>query len=109
MVSKRLKIGILGGFEADLFVLAELHKLRDVEIAFVYDRNPAAVAVEIAEIMGIPALADPASIAAHLPLDSAVVEDREIFADEIAALEGVELLTHAQALERLAHQPPERA
>jgi transcriptional regulator with GAF, ATPase, and Fis domain len=101
MVQKRLKIGILGGSEADLFVLAELHKLRDVEIAFVYDRNPAAVAVEIAEILRVPALTDPSAMAAHLPVDSAVVEDRETFATEIADLGAVELLTRAQALEQL--------
>jgi GAF domain-containing protein len=101
MVSKRLKIGILGGSEADLFVLAELHKLRDVEIAFVYDRNPAAVAVEVAEILRIPALTDPGAVAAHLPLDTAVVEDREAFATEIADLGAVEILSRAEALARL--------
>ena len=104
MPTKRLKIGILGGSEADLFVLAELHKLRDVEIAFVYDRNPAAVALEIAEILRIPSLTDAGRIASYLPADSVVVEERDAFADEIATLEGVDLLTHAQALERIAHQ-----
>ena len=75
MASKRLKAGILGGSEADLFVLAELHKLRDVEIAFVYDRNPAAVAVEIAEILHIPALKDPGNLASLLPVDHVVEHD----------------------------------
>lgn len=105
MPSKRLKIGILGGSEADLFVLAELHKLRDVEIAFVYDRNPTAVALEIAEILRIPALADTGRIAAYLPVDSVVVEDREAFGSEIGLLGDVELLAHATALERLTHTP----
>jgi GAF domain-containing protein len=105
MASKRLKAGILGGSEADLFVLAELHKQRDVEIAFVYDRNPAAVAVEIAEILRIPALREPGQIAAHLPVDCVVVEDRETFRDEIGLVGDVELLAHAAALERLAHTP----
>jgi len=100
MASKRLKAGILGGSEADLFVLAELHKLRDVEIAFVYDRNPAAVAVEIAEILHIPALKDPGNLASFLPVDHVVVEDRETFAAEIEALGDVSLLTHAEALKR---------
>jgi GAF domain-containing protein len=109
MASKRVKTGILGGSEADLFVLAELHKQRDVEIAFVYDRNPAAVAVEIAEILHIPALKDPAQIAAHLPVDYIVVEDRTGFADEVASLADATLIGHAEALERLARHKPSAA
>ena len=105
MASKRLKYGILGGSEADLFVLAELHKQRNVEIAFVYDRNPAAVAVEIAEILGFPSLTDPGQMAAHLPVDCVVVEDRYVFAAEIASLGDVEFLNHAAALERIGHAP----
>lgn len=105
MTSKRLKCAILGGSEADLFVLAELHKQRDVEIAFVYDRNPAAVAVEIAEILRVPALSDPGKIAGRLPVDCVVVEDRDMYADEIALVGDAEILGHAAALERLAHAP----
>jgi GAF domain-containing protein len=106
MADKRLKCGILGGTEADLYVLGELHKLKDVEIAFVYDRNPVAVALEIAEILQIPPIAHPEEIAAFLPLDYAVVEDRESFSAEIKSLGEVELLDHAAALERLCHRTP---
>ena len=106
MVEKRLKYGILGGSEADLQVLAELHKHRDVEIAFVYDRNPAAVAVEIAEILHIPALREPAQIASHLPVDVLIVEDRVAFARELQSRGGAELRTRAEALARVAPASP---
>ncbi len=105
MAEKRLKCGILGGSESDLYVLAELHKRPDVEIAFVYDRNPAAVAVEIAEILRLPALTQPEQIAARLPVDYLVVEDRAAFAREIATRGDAALLTHVEALERLAGRP----
>ena len=62
MTGKQIRCAILGGGESDLYVLGELHKRRDVEIAFVYDRNPAAVALEIAEILRLPRLSDPADI-----------------------------------------------
>jgi len=102
-----MKIGILGGSEGDLFVLAELHKQRGVEIAFVYDRNPAAVAVEIAEILRVPAPRRPEEFAALLPVDAAVVEDREVFAAELDLLDdGTEILTHAQVLERFGKASP---
>lgn len=108
MTQKRIKCAILGGTEGDLFVLAELHKQRDVEIAFVYDRNPAAVASEIAEIMHVPAINEPGQIARYLPVDCVVVEDHAGFASEIASFGDAEILDHATALERLGHQPPHR-
>lgn len=106
MAEHRIKVGILGGSEADLYVLAELHKRPDVEIAFVYDRNPTAVAVEIAEILRIPALTEPGQIAAHLPVDCVIVEDRVSFAREIVSRGGAVLLTRAEAYERFAMATP---
>lgn len=102
MEEKRLKYGILGGSEDDLVILSELHKRRDVEIAFVYDRNPVAVALEIAEILGIPALTRPEEIAAYLPVDYVIVEDRVAFAREIVGRGKSELLSRTEAIERLA-------
>ena len=108
MVEKRLRVGLLGGAEGDLYVLAELHKRPEVEIAFVYDRNPSAVGVEIAEILRIPALRKPEDIAAHLPVDVVVVEDRVTFAREISTRGGAQSLTRAEALERFAPRPAPR-
>jgi GAF domain-containing protein len=102
METKRLRIGILGGSEEDLYVLAELQKRPDVEIAFVYDRNPSAVAVEIAEILHIPALREPRDITAHLPVDAVVVEDLAGFSDEIDVIGETRFLTRATALEKEA-------
>jgi len=107
MSDKRLKLGILGGSEADLHVLAELHKQRDVDIAFVYDRNPSAVALEIAEILRIPAVREAGRVADYLPVDYLVVEERVEFAREIMQRGKAALMTRAEALERFADSKPE--
>ena len=107
MSKKRLKCAILGGSESDLYVLGELHKRQDIEIAFVYDRNPAAVAVEIAEILRVPGLSRPEQILSHLPVAVVVVDEpRDRFAAELAILGTAEVLDHTQALERLCKRPP---
>ena len=105
MKKKKIRVAILGGGEADLYVMGELHKQRDVEIAFVYDRYPAAVAVEIAEILGIARVTDPEGIAAHLPVDVAIAgEPRDRFAREIEKLGKVDVLDHSVALARLCRK-----
>ncbi len=87
--------------------MGELHRQPDVEIAFVYDRYHAAVAVEIAEILGIPRVSDPEGLHAHLPIDVAVVGDpRDRFRREIERLDKVEILDHSQALARLCRRKP---
>ena len=107
MKKKKIRVAILGGGEADLYVMGELHKLRDVEIAFVYDRYPAAVAVEIAEILGIPRVTSPEGIAAHLPIDIAIAgEPRDRFTREIERLAGAEVVDHTVALARLCRKEP---
>jgi len=107
MTTKRIRCGIFGGGEGDLFVFGELHKRRDVEIAFVFDRYPTAVGLEIAEILRVPRASTPEELAAFLPIDVAVVsEPRDRFARELELLGPAEVLDHKQALARLAKQPP---
>lgn len=65
--------GLLGAREEDLYLLSELHKNRNVRVAFVYDPKPEAVGLEIAEILGIPRLSSLAEAPQHGPLDYIVV------------------------------------
>ncbi len=107
MSTKRIRCAIFGGGEGDLFVFGELHKRRDVQIAFVYDRYPAAVGLEIAEILRVPRVSTPDQIATFLPLDAVVVsEPRDRFARELELVGDAEILDHGQALSRLAKQAP---
>lgn len=97
----------MGGGEPDLYVMGELHKQHDVEIAFVYDRHPAAVAVEIAEILGIARVTSPEGIAAHLPVDLVIVgEPRDRFAPELEKFGDSEVIGHSGALARLCRRAP---
>lgn len=110
MTKKHMRCALFGGGEGDLYVFGELHKRRNVEIAFVYDRNPAAVALEIAEILHVPRVTKPEDIAAYLPLDWVVVgEPRDRFAAEFELLKGVEVIDHAQALARAGRHAPTEA
>lgn len=110
MTVKRIRVAIFGGGEGDLFVFGELHRRRDVEIAFVYDRYPSAVGLEIAEILRVPRVSTPEDLAAHLPVDVAVVgEPRDRFERELELTGDAEVLDHTQALARLAKHPPAKA
>ncbi len=105
MTTKRIRCAILGGGEGDLFVFGELHKRKDVEIAFVYDRYPSAVGLEIAEILRVPRASTPEELAAFLPVDVAVVADpKDRFARELELLGDAEVFDHTQALARIAKQ-----
>jgi hypothetical protein len=107
MTAKRIRCAILGGGEDDLYVLGELHKRREVEIAFVYDRNPAAVALEIAEILRVPRVIEPEGIPPRLPVDCVVVgEPRDRFTAELELFGRTEILDHDTALEKLCQQTP---
>ncbi len=109
MTTKRIRCAIFGGGEGDLFVFGELHKRRDVEIAFVYDRYPAAVGLEIAEILRVPRASTPEEIGSFLPIDVAVVADpRDRIAREMEMLGDAEILDHTQALARIAKQQPHK-
>lgn len=103
MAQKHIRSCILGAGENTLHVLGELHKQRNVDIAFVFDPHAGAVGHDIAEILGVPSITDVEAIAQYLPLDVAVIPDRgTLFTHEIARLEGagVEILNATDALER---------
>jgi GAF domain-containing protein len=107
MKKSKIRCAVLSGGEGDLYVFGELHKRRDVEIAFVYDRNPAAVALEIAEILHVPRVNRPEDIASFLPLDCVVVgEPRDRFVEELALVGDAEVLDHTQALARFGRPAP---
>jgi GAF domain-containing protein/GGDEF domain-containing protein len=82
-----IKIAILGGGEEELNVLSEFHRTPDIAIIAVYDRDPRAVALEIAEIIGIPAYSDDSFLDAFLKADYIIVTDkRKLYDREIALL-----------------------
>ena len=87
MSGKSIQIAILGGGEEELNVLSEFHRTPDVAIIGVYDRDPRAVALEIAEIIGIPAYSDDSFLDAFLKADYIIVTDkRKLYEKEIALL-----------------------
>lgn len=81
------KIAILGGGEEELNVLSEFHRTPEVSIVGIYDRDPRAVAVEIAEIIGVPHFSDDGFLPAFCAADYIVVaEKRKRFERELALL-----------------------
>lgn len=100
---------MLGGQERDLYVLGEIHKRPDVDIAFVYDKDANAVGMEIAEILGIERVTLPEDLGGHDPGDYIIVaEPREQFAPELDVLSatGARVLAHAEALELIGAAAP---
>src|SRR6056297_2202171 len=57
-MSKKVKIAIIGGGEKQLSVLSQFHELSEFNILGVYDTNKKALALEIAEIIGIDTYSD---------------------------------------------------
>ena len=53
MADNTIRCCFLGGKEGDLYVIGEVHKHADVEIAFVYDPDANSVGLEIAEILEV--------------------------------------------------------
>jgi len=102
MSKQRIRVAILGGGEPGLYAFGELHKHAGVEIAFVYDTNPVAVALEIAEILRVARVSEPTTIPPYLPLDWVVVSDDPAhFADELALVGNAEVLSADEAIARL--------
>ncbi len=82
-----IKIAILGGGEDELSILSEFHRTPGHEIVAIYDRDPLAVAMEIAEIIGVPSYSDDTFVEAFRAADYIIVsEDRPRFQREIAML-----------------------
>lgn len=109
MPDKQLRCCILGGQEKDLYALGELHKLPEVEIVFVYDRDPGAVGLEIAEILGIPRASRLEDMVDIEDIEYVLVsEPRVNFQDELAALSasGAKIMSQSEAVTLFAQHPP---
>lgn len=95
-----VKIALLGGGEEELNILSELHRDQDYEIIGIYDRDPRAVAIEIAEIIGVPVYTDLDFIEAFRKADHVIVTNRrKQFQDEIDLLlrEDVRIMNPSEA------------
>lgn len=100
-----IKIAILGGGEEELNILSEFHRTPGVTIVAVYDRDARAVALEIAEIIGIPIYSDDSFLAAFAKADYVIVtEKRKLYEREIELLrrERRRLVNPAEAVSHLA-------
>ena len=105
MVESTTKIAILGGGEDELNVLSEFHRTPGVAIVGVYDRDARAVALEIAEIIGIPTYSDDSFLNAFLTADYVVVtQKRRLYEKEIELLrrERKRIVNPAEAVSHLA-------
>ncbi len=95
-----LKIAILGGGEEELNILSELHRSSRIDLVGVYDTNPKAVALEIAEIIGIPRFSDNSFIDAFRKADYTVISgNRSAYEEEIRLLKqhGIKIINPAEA------------
>ena len=81
-------IAILGGGEEELNLLSEFHRTEDVDIVGIYDRDPRALAMEIAEIIGVPTYTDDSFLPVFAAADYIIVtEKRMVFEREITLLQ----------------------
>jgi GGDEF domain-containing protein len=82
------KIAILGGGEEELTILSEFHRTPGHRIVAIYDTDPLAVAMEIAEIIGVPTYSDESFLEAFREADYIVVsENRSRLQREISLLQ----------------------
>jgi GAF domain-containing protein/GGDEF domain-containing protein len=98
------RIAILGGGEEELNVLSEFHRTAGVDIVGIYDRDPRAVALEIAEIIGIPRFSDDSFLPAFSKADYVIVTaKRRLFDREIELLktERKRIINPAEAVSHL--------
>ncbi|MBN1163469.1 MAG: GAF domain-containing protein, partial [Candidatus Krumholzibacteriota bacterium] len=87
IVSGVRSIAILGGGEEELNILSEFHRNPGYNIIAIYDRDPMAVGLEIAEIIGIPRFSDKSFIQPFSQADYIIVTDkRGLYTEEIALL-----------------------
>jgi GAF domain-containing protein len=108
MTGKQIRCCLLGGQEKDLYVLGELHKLPEVEIIFVYDKDPGAVGLEIAEILGIPRASRADDLRDYGGIEYVLVsEPRATFQDELATLSatGAKIVSQAEAMTLFGQRP----
>jgi GGDEF domain-containing protein len=103
------KVAILGGGEEELNILSELHRDPSIEIVGIYDRDRRAVAIEIAEIIGVPVFTDRSFIDAFKTADHVIITgSRSAFGEEIRQLrrEGIKLMTPSESASRAFEQKP---
>jgi GAF domain-containing protein len=106
--STQIRFAVLGGGEAELNVFAELQKKPKIRVVGIYDSDPAAIGLEIAEILGISAFKDDAFLASFLEADFVLLPQittrfrREI---EMLGDSGATLVTAGEAL-RMILEPP---
>jgi GAF domain-containing protein len=80
-----------------------------VEIAFVYDKDPGAVGLEIAEILGIPRPSSRDALAGFERIEYVIVtEPRGMFQEELVDLSaaGAKILTQSEAMTLFGEQRP---
>lgn len=84
---KETKIAILGGGDEELSVLSEFHRTAGVRIIGIYDPDPRAVALEIAEILSIPTFSDDSFVRTFVEADYILAtEKRKRFERELEML-----------------------
>ena len=106
-----IRCGILGGAEKDLFLLSELHRQEDVQIVFVFDPDRTAVAMDIAEILGIATYSSIEELSGAEKLDYVIVtEPRARYAAALEALEpaAAQILNPGDAFQKLCGGNPVR-
>jgi putative methionine-R-sulfoxide reductase with GAF domain len=104
VVEQTIQIAILGGGEEELNILSEFHRTPGVAIIGVYDRDPRSVALEIAEIIGIPTFSDDSFLSVFLKADYVIVtEKRKLYEREIELLkrERKRIVNPAEAVSHL--------
>jgi putative methionine-R-sulfoxide reductase with GAF domain/GGDEF domain-containing protein len=104
-VQSATQIAILGGGEEELNLLSEFHRTKGIEILGIYDRDPRALAMEIAEIIGVPTFCDDSFLPVFGGADYIVVtEKRKSFEREITLLtrERKKIINPSEAVNYLA-------
>lgn len=99
------QIAILGGGEEELNLLSEFHRTKGIEIVGIYDRDPRALAMEIAEIIGVPTFCDDSFLPVFSGADYIIVtEKRKSFEREITLLtrERKKIINPSEAVNYLA-------
>ena len=108
---KAAKIAILGGGEDELNILSEYHRDPGFEILGIYDRDPRAVAMEVAEIIGVSVYTDRSFLQAFQEADYVVVSGKGgPFNEEIGMLSrtGVKILNPSEAASDMADSAAEK-
>lgn len=85
--ASNIRIAILGGGEEELTIMSEFHRTPGVAIVAIYDRDPRAIALEIAEIIGVRTYCDDSFLEAFAAADYVVAsEKRKRYEKEIELL-----------------------